>query len=103
MPGWSGSERREGLPPDWARIRRRILKRDEGRCTHTEYGDRCPLPATDVDHIKPGNDHRDANLRSLCDGHHKTKSGREGAKAANAARRRNRQKFRRTERHPGLI
>lgn len=104
MPGWQGSERREGLPPDWAKLRQRILRRDGHRCTHTDnYGARCSDPATDVDHITPGNDHSESNLRSLCDFHHKKKSGAEGARAAAANRRRNDKKFRRGESHPGLL
>lgn len=104
MPGWKGSERREGLPSNWAQIRRRILKRDQHRCTHTDdYSNRCTELATDVDHIKRGSDHSDANLRSLCAWHHGKKSGAEGAAASAAARRRHGKKFRRTEVHPGLL
>ncbi|QDP44206.1 HNH endonuclease [Streptomyces phage Celia] len=104
MPGWKGSERREGLPSDWAQIRARILKRDQHRCTHTnDYGARCSEPATDVDHIIPGNDHSPGNLRSLCSWHHDKKSGAEGARAAAANRRRHDKKFRRGEQHPGLL
>jgi len=49
-----------------------------------------------VDHIKPGNDHSNANLRAMCYWHHRRKSSTEG----NQARTRLTQR-RRAERHPG--
>ncbi len=104
MPRWEGSDRRQRLPADWDKIRRRILRRDGHRCTHRdEYGKRCEEPATDVDHIVAGDDHREANLTSLCGWHHQRKSSREGALAKAKARRRADRKFRRTEDHPGLL
>lgn len=104
MAGWAGSNRREELPPDWEQIRRRVLRRDNSRCVEVDqYGRRCNASATDVDHIRPGDDHRLSNLRSLCSWHHNRKSGSEGGAAAAANRRRNSQKFRRTETHPGLL
>lgn len=103
MPNWNGSNRRERLPADWPRIRLRVLRRDGHRCTHTlNDGVRCGLPATDVDHVRPGDDHSESNLTSLCESHHQTKSGREGAAAMHAKRRQIEKKFRRTESHPGL-
>ena len=104
MAGWAGSDRRDRLPADWSKIRSRVLKRDGHRCTHTdEDGARCHSRATDVDHIIPGDDHSSSNLRSLCAYHHQKKSGREGGAALAAKKRRNAQKFKRVERHPGLI
>nr|WP_030287073.1 hypothetical protein [Streptomyces catenulae] len=101
---WSTSNRRERLPVNWEKIRRRVLKRDSHRCTAADqYGVRCIEPASDVDHIRPGDDHREANLTSLCGWHHRVKSSREGAAAKAAARRRHGRKFRRTEKHPGLL
>jgi 5-methylcytosine-specific restriction endonuclease McrA len=100
MPGqWASSDRASRLPSDWPRIRRRILKRDEGQCTWFENGHRCATAAVEVDHIVPNDDHSDANLRSLCTPHHGAKSAREGvdARAAIAAKR-----FRPVEPHPGL-
>ncbi len=80
---WSGSDRRSQLPRNWAAIRRRIIRRDEGRCTALySDGRRCELPGTDVDHIVPGDDHRDVNLRLLCPWHHQHKSSSEGGTAA---------------------
>ncbi|MFJ1932632.1 HNH endonuclease [Kitasatospora sp. NPDC088160] len=100
---WATSDRRARLPADWPRIRFRVLVRDGHRCTaKDQYGDRCIEPATDVDHIRPGDDHREVNLQSLCGWHHRVKSSREGAAAKAARRRRNDRRFRRTEEHPGL-
>ncbi|PHQ49467.1 HNH endonuclease [Streptomyces cinnamoneus] len=101
---WSTSDRRARLPANWPQIRIRILRRDGHRCTaRDQYGVRCSELATDVDHIQPGDDHREANLTSLCGWHHRVKSSREGAAAQAAARRHARRRFRRTERHPGLL
>jgi 5-methylcytosine-specific restriction protein A len=105
MPQWSGSDRRERLPDNWSAIRRRVLRRDGYQCTARDLttGVRCAEPATDVDHIVPGDDHRETNLRSLCGWHHRRKSSSEGG-AARAARRRGfEKKFQRTEGHPGLL
>lgn len=100
MPGWAGSTRRHHLPHNWPAIRARILTRDGYQCTWTEHGDRCPNPATDVDHIVPGNDHRDQNLRSLCRYHHRWKSSSEGGRASAAARP---SRYRPAEPHPGRV
>lgn len=95
---WQGSTRRQRLPPRWPEIRRAVLERDGWRCTHVDpAGGRCTAPATDVDHINPGDNHAPANLRSLCRAHHAAKSSAEG----NAARWRVRER-REPERHPGL-
>lgn len=99
MPGgWQGSSRKAQLPPGWAAIRARILQRDGHQCTATDDGVRCTHKATDVDHIDDPADHADANLRALCDWHHKKRSSAQG----NAARKRIPEK-RRPEPHPGLI
>ncbi|MFD8315878.1 HNH endonuclease [Kitasatospora purpeofusca] len=80
---WTTSNRRDRLPADWPRIRKRILRRDGGRCTTVfSTGRRCLARATDVDHIVPGDDHTDDNLRSLCGWCHTTKSSSEGGTAA---------------------
>lgn len=104
MPGWEGSDRRSRLPANWTSLRRKILRRDGGRCTHRDqYGERCAEPATEVDHIVAGDDHRESNLRSLCEWHHQRKSSQEGAAGRAATWRRNNRKFRRSDPHPGLI
>lgn len=103
MPGWIGSDRRDRLPADWSRIRKRILRRDGYQCVHLDpdSGERCTEHATDVDHIRPGDDHSETNLRSLCKWHHQKKSSHEGGVALAEMRRRNEAKFRRHEAHPG--
>lgn len=65
--------------------------------------DRCTEPATDVDHIRRGDDHREENLRSLCSWHHNRKSSQEGGEARGAIRKRNAASFSRREAHPGLL
>lgn len=104
MPQWSNSTRRDRLPPDWQKIRRRILKRDGFQCQSVKAdGSLCLEVANEVDHKEAGDDHSDANLEAICTWHHRKKSSREGAAAANRQRRANRSKFRRTEEHPGLL
>lgn len=104
MSGWAGSDRRQRLPKDWATRRRRVLRRDGNRCAERDqYGERCSEQATEVDHIEPGDDHRESNLRALCSWHHQRKSSREGGQARAIQRRKSDQKFRRTEPHPGLL
>ncbi|MFF1756142.1 HNH endonuclease [Streptomyces sp. NPDC058266] len=96
--GWAGSDRRTELPPDWPQRRADVLDRDGHRCRWRTNGIACGKHATDVDHIKPGNDHRPENLQALCTDHHAIKSSREGNAARWAVRRQ-----RPAERHPGLI
>jgi 5-methylcytosine-specific restriction protein A len=98
MPGWTGSDRHDRLPPDWARRRARVLARDGRQCTHTraDTGLRCSAIATDVDHVEPGDDHSDSNLTSLCHHHHLRKSGAEGGRAS-------RQPTTKRRTHPGIL
>lgn len=104
MPGWQNSDRRDRLPPDWHSIVARIMRRDQRMCQWKFDDDTlCLDPARDVDHIVPGDDHRDANLRALCARHHKRKTGQEGAAAMHARRRKIANSFKRTEEHPGLL
>lgn len=96
---WQGSTRRARLPADWPKRKAHVLKRD-GRICHV-----CGQPGADgVDHVIPGDDHSDANLKAIhhnvapyC---HRAKSSSEGGRAAQAKRiPRNRP----TEAHPGLL
>ncbi|MFF9088637.1 HNH endonuclease [Streptomyces sp. NPDC014991] len=96
--GWAGSTRRHELPDDWPERRAYVLARDEYRCRWHEDSTVCGRAATDVDHIRPGNDHRPENLQALCRDHHALKSSREGNAARWSVRMR-----RPAERHPGLI
>lgn len=101
MAPWARSTRRDRLPVDWPARRLRVLIRDGYRCTATDpYNSRCPEPATDVDHVRPGDDHNEDNLTSLCGWHHARKSAREGAAAAHARRQPRR---RPPEPHPGAL
>lgn len=109
MPGWAGSDRRARLPANWEALRLEVLDRDRDPKTRKprcrwEYrpGQRCSGVATEVDHIKPNDDHSLENLRGLCTPHHRRKSGQEGAAATNRKRAEINQRFRRTETHPGL-
>lgn len=103
---WDSSNRSSRLPGNWDSIRQKVRKRDDYQCTWTDRVEgervRCPGPADDVDHIKPGDDHSLENLRSLCHAHHARKTSREGHFANWAQRREIHKKFRRTETHPGL-
>ncbi|WP_243063201.1 HNH endonuclease [Humibacter sp. RRB41] len=107
MAGWEGSNRRQTLPPNWAEIRSRILKRDGGRCQWVR-GDtqrKCLRPATDVDHrisSADGGTDDDSNLQSLCGWHHRWKSSHEGGQASGAARRAHKQAAPKPV-HPGLV
>lgn len=101
---WEGSDRRQELPPDWDKRRAFVFARDGHRCTwRNVYGDRCDGPAEECDHIRPGNDHSYANLRSLCSYHHGKKSGAEGRQATARRRKEFDRRYRRVETHPGLL
>ncbi|MFC4494925.1 HNH endonuclease [Streptomyces ovatisporus] len=99
---WSSSDRKARLPSNWAKLRLRVLRRDGYRCMHIEItGSRCTADATDVDHIKAGDDHSMTNLQSLCREHHQVKTQQE----AQAGRRRgadSRAKYPKAK-HPGMI
>jgi 5-methylcytosine-specific restriction protein A len=103
MSGWKQSDRRDRLPPDWAKIRKRVLKRDGWLCQWKLDQGKCLRDANEVDHIEAGDNHDERNLRALCAWHHAKKSGGEGARASWAKRRQIDQRFRRTEDHPGLL
>ena len=96
MP-WSSSDRREELPSNWDKLRQEALDRDGRRCRWSG----CGQPATDVDHVRRGNDHRLQNLQSLCAWHHQIKTNQESA----AERREQRAKLsfpNQYPKHPGL-
>jgi len=103
---WAGSTRRETLPPDWPKIRERVLDRDGRRCRHiradTEL--RCTELATDVDHVGDRLDHSDENLVSKCGYHHLRKTAAEAnrARALTTTARRALEK-RGPEQHPGVV
>lgn len=104
MPAWTSSTRRDRLPADWDKTRKRILRRDKGACQVVmDDGKVCGDIANEVDHIKAGDDHSDQNLQAICRWHHKKKSSSEGNAALRAKRKKISKSFRRTEEHPGLM
>lgn len=81
MGRFDTSDRRSRLPRNWSAIRRRILYRDK-------FCRGCQVNfSTEVDHILPGDDHRDENLQGLCRYCHSRKSAREGGLATGVIRR----------------
>jgi 5-methylcytosine-specific restriction endonuclease McrA len=94
---WDSSQRRSELPPDWFRLRSQVLRDAGNKCQIRSPG--CAEFATDVDHIRRGNDHRVENLRAACSSCHLKKSSAEG----NSRKRELRAlKKRPLEKHPGL-
>lgn len=77
---WHTSKRRAELPSNWPNIRRRVLKRDPMCTLCWEW------ESTDVDHIAPGPDHSDGNLRGVCRQCHARKSSHEGGAASGRER-----------------
>lgn len=78
---WRTSNRASRLPPNWrTEIVPRILKRDKYTCK-LRYKGKCQTRASQVDHIRPGDDHRDSNLQAVCARCHGVKSAREGRQA----------------------
>lgn len=91
------SGRTSPLPKAWKMIRANVLRRDNWQCVwiREDTGRACGVKATDVDHINDPNDHRHANLRSLCGYHHKQHTAQQGGDA-NAA------KYKKQKSHPGI-
>ena len=63
-------------------------------------GEPCGDLATEVDHVRAGDDHNDYNLQALCGYHHRRKSAQEGKAASEAKRAEIGSRFRRGEAHP---
>jgi 5-methylcytosine-specific restriction enzyme A len=90
------------MPPDWAKRKAATMRRAGNQCQAIDNGTRCPLPATDVDHIVPlaeGGTHALSNLAALCHPHHAIKSETERLRGIARQPRERRP----AERHPGLI
>lgn len=99
---WHTSNRRDELPPNWHKIRARVLKRCGYRCEHVSPdGIRCSGTATDVDHALGRFIHDDNALQGLCHEHHKRKTAEE-SRQAKAAKRRKGERRRRDDR-PGAL
>ncbi len=93
----SQGRRTQPLPPDWPRVRRRILRRDDYRCYL------CGNPATDVDHKVPaclGGTDDDSNLAAICRVCHRRKTAQE-ANLRHPLHRATKQ--RPADPHPGLL
>lgn len=96
----AANPRRLRLPRDWHARRARVLRR-HGYICHV-----CHLPGADqVDHVKAGDAHDEANLAPIhknpC---HARKSASEGGAASAGARRaRATARKREPEKHPGLL
>lgn len=101
MPWDPDSARRARLPANWQSIRLRVLRKAHYICEHRDTnGVRdCAAPANQADHINPGDDHSEGNLRALCQSCHSAKSSREGVEA----RERRGYTARRPSQHPGAI
>lgn len=93
---WSSSDRAQRLPADWPKRRARVLRRDGWRCQIR--GPLCRGIAREVDHIEHGDDHRDANLQSVCVPCHRDKTQLEATAGRADARERS---ARPAEPHPG--
>ncbi|AER26478.1 HNH endonuclease [Mycobacterium phage Saintus] len=95
---WLTSARRFDLPPDWEVRRQEVLDDANGVCEIRGPG--CLGWATEVDHIRRGNDHGRRNLQAACSTCHGKKSSAEG----NARKRQLRAMRRRPpDRHPGSM
>lgn len=102
--GWETSGRRGRLPNNWDTIRRKVLRDAKHACqVKTGPGRACGRHATEVDHIRAGDDHSPANLRAICTECHGKKSSAEGNDAQRKRRSEISERFRRTEQHPGLL
>lgn len=100
----SVSPRRRRLPSDWVARRRAVLKRDGGVCQwRLDSGTVCGRPASDVDHVVRNDDDSFGNLRALCSEHHGRKTAREGAAEYWRLVGESRARFRREDKHPGLV
>jgi len=92
----SNSNRRAELPPNWESLRTQVLRDSNYECRMGWQG--CLTRATEVDHIRRGNDHSISNLRAACSACHSKKSSREGLAQRRALQARRK---RPPERHPG--
>lgn len=93
---WRSSTRARRLPRDWRDRRQRVLARDQYLCQD------CGAEATEVDHAGDPDDHDLDSLRSLCKSCHMRRTQRQAAAARKAAGRYV-SKYRRPEKHPGII
>lgn len=76
---WAGSTRRSRLPKGWDKKRRYVLARDP-LCQDGRVCKGLAL-STEVDHVKPNDDHDYSNLQGICSDCHRAKSSAEGTAA----------------------
>ncbi|MBM4592070.1 HNH endonuclease [Rhodococcus hoagii] len=95
---WDSSDRRSRLPADWEARRSQVLRRDDWCCQI--QGPHCVGHATDVDHVRRGDDHSIDNLRAACSPCHLRKSSAEGNAQQQKMRSR---RYRPRDRHPGAL
>ena len=82
---WETSNRREGLPANWDKLRLEQLERDDFRCVmRLPSGARCPNDAVEVDHYGKPWEHD--KLRSLCHRHHAKRTAVQAKEARDARR-----------------
>lgn len=93
---WRDSRRKYELPPDWWRIRQRVLARDPW--CRLRLDDGCAGVSEQVDHIGNKCDHREANLRGVCSSCHKKRTQQQATEARRLRGRRRPE----TEAHPGM-
>jgi 5-methylcytosine-specific restriction endonuclease McrA len=95
----SRSARHERLPDDWEEsYRKPTMRKARGLCQIR--GPRCTHRATQIDHIRPGDDHSLTNLQAACKNCHADKSAAEGVSARSQKRAKGK---RPPERHPGRM
>ena len=90
---WEG-KRRASLPPDWRKIRARILRRDP--LCRLAYDDICEGRSVEVDHIGEADDHRLHMLRGVCTPCHKRRTQQQAQEARPS-------RARLQEPHPGRL
>ncbi|QBI98561.1 HNH endonuclease [Mycobacterium phage Bud] len=96
---WAGSRRRRDLPEDWE-LNYRLPVLSAARWMCQVKGPGCVGVASEVDHIKRGNDHSRTNLQAICRVCHGKKSAAEGVARRRELRARRK---RPPERHPGRL
>lgn len=97
--GWN-TNRRDELPEDWVKRRKRVLREAGYACVwRMSDGSMCGEYANQVDHRERGMNHEYENLQALCEWHHARKTSQEGleAKRLEAERRKKAEKMS----HPG--
>lgn len=88
----------QGVPWDWAKRRRFVLRRARNTCELAYHG--CTIQATEVDHIVPLAGHGYDNLQAVCQHCHRIKTEPERMEGFQQYQDRGK---RPTKPHPGMI